>query len=107
VLMKELAARRIALEICPTSNRLTGAVPAEQPHPIGALDASGVLCVIDADDPALFGTTLTQEYLSTAEMLGTQVLLRMARTAIEASFACEERKAILRRELEAAIACRT
>jgi adenosine deaminase len=95
VLMKELAARRIALEICPTSNRLTGAVPAEQPHPIGALDASGVLCVIDADDPALFGTTLTQEYLSTAEMLGTQVLLRMARTAswkppllVEHRFAC-------------------
>lgn len=107
VLMKELAARRIALEICPTSNRLTGAVPPEQPHPIGVLDAFGVLCVIDADDPALFGTTLTQEYLRTAEILDMQALLRMARTAIEASFACEERKMILRRELEAALGCRT
>jgi aminodeoxyfutalosine deaminase len=107
VLMKELAARRIALEICPTSNRLTGAVPAEQAHPIGVLDACGVLCVIDADDPALFGTTLTQEYLGTAELLGTQGLLRMARTAIEASFACDERKTIMRRELEAALTCRT
>jgi aminodeoxyfutalosine deaminase len=107
VLMKELAARRIALEICPTSNRLTGAVPADQPHPIAELDAAGVLCVVDADDPALFGTTLTQEYLHTAEVLGAPALLRMAHTAIEASFAGEDRKAALRRELEAAVARRT
>ncbi len=56
-LVRDLAERRVALELCPTSNRLTGAVVAGVPHPIGALDAAGVLCTIDADDPALFSTT--------------------------------------------------
>ena len=82
--MDELAARKITLEICLTSNRLTGAVPVDQPHPIGALLARGVRCVIDADDPTLFGTTLTREYLHAAELLGEQALPRLAAAAIEA-----------------------
>jgi aminodeoxyfutalosine deaminase len=71
------------------------------------LDAHGVLCAIDADDPALFGTTLTREYLYAAELLGEEALLRMMRTAMETSFASEKRKADFRRELEAAVARRT
>lgn len=106
-LVDELAERKITLEICPTSNRRTGAVPADQPHPLGALLARGVRCVLDADDPTLFGTTLTREYLHAAELLGEQALPHLARTAIEASFASEERKAVLRRQLEAALARRT
>src|SRR5947209_9671818 len=34
-----LADRAIPLEVCPSSNRLTGAVPPGAPHPLGALDA--------------------------------------------------------------------
>jgi adenosine deaminase len=106
-LVDELAARKIALEICPTSNRLTGVVASDAPHPIAVLDARGVPCVIDADDPTIFGTTITREYLHIVEILGLEALLRMARTAVDVSFAPEEKKAALRRELEAAVACRT
>ena len=100
-LVDELAKRRIALELCPTSNRLTGAVPLGSEHPIGAFAARGVVCTIDADDPALFSTTLCDEYALVGEWLGENSLLGFARNAIDASFASTERKTDLRNELEA------
>jgi adenosine deaminase len=98
-----LVERRIPLELCPTSNRLTGAVPAGEAHPIGDLDRRGVVCTIDADDPALFSTTLDHEYRIVGEACGTDALGRFAANAIDASFASLERKAELRRELAAAL----
>jgi adenosine deaminase len=95
-----LAERRIPLEICPTSNRLTGAAPADAVHPLGALDAAGCIVTIDADDPALFGTTLVDEYRYVAETFGEDTLLRFARNAIDASFAPPTRKARLREQFE-------
>ncbi len=91
-----LAERRIPLEICPTSNRLTGAAPADRPHPLGALDAAGCVVTIDADDPALFGTTLLDEYAFVIEAFGEDAALRFAANGIEASFAAEATKARLR-----------
>jgi adenosine deaminase len=100
-LVGDLAERRIVLEICPTSNRLTGAVAANVVHPIGELDAAGVICTLDADDPALFSTTISDEYALVAGWLGEAAVLRFARNAIEASFADPARKAALRAELDA------
>jgi adenosine deaminase len=99
-LVDELAQRGVALELCPTSNRLTGAVPAGRAHPIAAFDARGVICVIDADDPALFSTSLCEEYALVGEWLGEERLLRFARNAVEASFAQPSRKSHLITELE-------
>jgi adenosine deaminase len=92
--------RGIPLEICPTSNRLTGAAPADRPHPMGALDAAGAIVTIDADDPALFGTTLAAEYREVQRTLGDAAVLRFARNGIEASFAPEATKVRLRAEFE-------
>jgi adenosine deaminase len=100
-LVEELAARKIPLEICPTSNRLTGAVAPQGPHPIAEFDARGVICTIDTDDPALFATTLVDEYALVAQWLGIGAVVRMARNAIEASFAGDAHKARLKEELEA------
>ena len=90
-----VAGRRIPLEICPTSNRLTGAVPTDGIHPLGALDAAGCVITIDADDPALFGTTLLDEYAYVAETFGDAAIVRFARNAIDASFAPPATKARL------------
>jgi adenosine deaminase len=95
-----LAERRIPLEICPTSNRLTGAAPATALHPLGALDAAGCVVTIDADDPALFGTTLLDEYRFVAETFGEDALVRFARNAIDASFAPPATKARLHAAFE-------
>ena len=98
-----LARRRIPLELCPTSNRLTGAVAAGAPHPIADLDARGVVCTIDADDPALFSTTLEAEYRIVADVCGAASLGRFVAQAIDASFADPDRKTRLRAELASAV----
>jgi len=100
-LVGELARRRIALEVCPTSNRRTGAVPPGARHPIGELAERGVMCAIDADDPALFGATLCGEYAAVGALVGEGALEDFARNSIDASFASEAKKAELRRALDA------
>lgn len=101
-----LCARGIPLEICPTSNRLTGAIAPGAEHPIGALHRAGVTIVIDADDPGLFGVSLLDEYRRVEETLGFRTALRFAENAIEASFAPGPLKAALRVRLaEAARNC--
>lgn len=102
-----LVERGAALELCPTSNRLTGAVPPGVPHPIAELDARGVICTVDSDDPALFSTTLQREYELVGELCGPDRLASFVGNAIEASFASAERKALLRAELVAATGLET
>ena len=95
-----LVKRRIPLEVCPTSNMLTGAARRDETHPLVDLHAAGCIVTIDADDPALFGTTLTNEYAYVAQLAGMQAALRFAANAVDASFASPERKAALHRRLE-------
>ena len=98
-LVAYLAEHRIPLEVCPSSNFLTGAASHEHPHPFIALDQAGCMVTIDADDPPMFATTLTREYEYVARAAGEEAVARFAAHAIEASFASPERKAVLRRHL--------
>jgi aminodeoxyfutalosine deaminase len=61
-LMRELADRGVVCDVCPVSNLRTGAVASPGEHPLPSLLAAGVLCSIGTDDPAMFGTDLTQDY---------------------------------------------
>lgn len=54
--------RNIALEVCPTSNWLTSAVPSTAEHPIRRLLDADVPVTINSDDPGLFGIDLSHEY---------------------------------------------
>jgi adenosine deaminase len=94
-----LADSGIALEICPTSNYLTGAARREHPHPLLELDERGVRVTVDADDPALFGTSISQEYAHVAETAGMPRLRRFIAQAIDASFAGRQTKAALHASL--------
>jgi aminodeoxyfutalosine deaminase len=61
-LMRELAERRVVLDVCPTSNVLTGVVRSLDEHPLPRLLDAGISCSISTDDPAFFNTDLTREY---------------------------------------------
>src|SRR5436305_4373048 len=61
-LLAELAERGMVLDVCPTSNLRTVVVPDLDAHPLPALRKAGVLCSINTDDPAMFGTDLGREY---------------------------------------------
>jgi adenosine deaminase len=90
-LVDELATRRTPLGICPWSNVVLGLFPDRKSHPLERFRRAGVLVSINTDDPALFGVSLDQEYLSTAEAYGwdDQAIRVVARTSIEASFCSE------------------
>lgn len=53
VLLDMLAEQRICVEVCPISNRLTGAVPPNEAHPLQEFRRHGVPFVICSDNPAI------------------------------------------------------
>lgn len=52
-LLELLAERRVCIEVCPISNRLTGAVPPNEAHPLQEFRRNGVPFVICSDNPAI------------------------------------------------------
>lgn len=69
-LVSYLASRRIPLELSITSNLVTGSVPRLDAHPVRRLFDAGVPIILNTDDPAMFNTTLTREYVLAAEQFG-------------------------------------
>jgi len=67
-LVREIADRRVVLDVCPISNLRTGAVHTLDEHPLPKLVAAGALCSISTDDPAMFGTDLSQDYEAAASL---------------------------------------
>ena len=68
-LVRHLAERRISLEMCPTSNWITRAVPSLAEHPLRRALEMGVPATINTDDPSIFGVTLGDEIrLARSEM---------------------------------------
>jgi aminodeoxyfutalosine deaminase len=97
-LLAHLASRGIALEVCPTSNVRTGAVPSLAEHPLPTLLAAGVPVTLATDDPGMFHTSLNDEYLRCHQAFGLTAadLTELARTGARAAFCPETtRRAIL------------
>jgi len=61
-LMGHLRDHGITLEVCPSSNVATGAVPELAAHPLKDLLAHGVPVTLGSDDPPMFATSLLEEY---------------------------------------------
>jgi adenosine deaminase/aminodeoxyfutalosine deaminase len=76
-LLRNLRERDIPLEICITSNLVTGVVERLEDHPVRRLFDAGVPIVLNSDDPAMFRCTLAGEYRLAAERFGfTEAELR-------------------------------
>lgn len=63
LLLCYLAEHQIHLEVCQTSNVRLGRVPSYAAHPLRAFWQQRIPLSINSDDPRLFSSDLTQEYL--------------------------------------------
>jgi aminodeoxyfutalosine deaminase len=103
-LMDLLAERKVPLEICPASNMKTGALALQlrrqnatiEDHPLPKLFRHSIPIVLSTDDPAMFHTTLREEYTNAARMgLREEELARIVDMSFEHAFfpAGKERRA--------------
>lgn len=93
-LVAELRERQIPLEVCPTSNVCLNVAPSFAEHPLPRLLEQGLYVTLNSDDPPMFGTTLTDEYLkaSTAFGLGAAEVEDLVLKAAQATLLGEEEK---------------
>ena len=69
-LMAYLKTHAIALDVCLTSNLMTGAWRPVSSNPFGLLHSRGVPLTLNTDDPGLFKTNLNREYGLAARHFG-------------------------------------
>ncbi|MEO6835575.1 MAG: adenosine deaminase [Candidatus Tumulicola sp.] len=97
-LVELLANERVPLEICPTSNAVTGAALPGR-HAFLEFDRAGCIVTIDADDPTMFHTSIADEYALVESIAGSDTLTRYVRNAVDASFAEPHLKAAMHARL--------
>jgi aminodeoxyfutalosine deaminase len=93
--MDFIAARNIPLEVCPTSNLRTGALARQvgrptagyAQHPLASFLRRGLPITLSSDDPAMFETTVSDEYRHAQSMgLSTMELIHLAEASFLHSF---------------------
>lgn len=98
--------RGVFVDICPTSNRATGAWdPSAGPHPLRALHDAGVRLTVGSDDPAVVGGTLSGEWagLVLEHGLRPHDLVALTQGSVEACFLQPAERARLRARVAADI----
>jgi aminodeoxyfutalosine deaminase len=103
--MDFIAARNIPLDLCPTSNLRTGALALQlgrasagyEQHPLPSFFRRGLPVTISSDDPAMFETTLSDEYRHMHRAgLTPGELVQLAEAGFQHSFLPpEEKRAML------------
>jgi adenosine deaminase len=86
-LVNYLRERQIPLEVCPSSNVCLKVTPSLASHPLPQLLEAGLNITINSDDPPMFNTTLTDEYVRITDQFGfsRDQIKRFIFNAIEAS----------------------
>ena len=69
-LVERLAELALPLEVCPSSNVATGVYATIEEHPFRRLRDAGVVVTLNSDDPALFGSWVSDEYRVAREAFG-------------------------------------
>lgn len=101
-LIEELRCQQIPIEVSPHSNYCLSVVPSQQDHPIRQMMDAGLCCTLNSDDPAMFNTSLTQEYQTlAAQGFSGEELWQLNLNTLEASFLSEPEKTAYRAEWQA------
>jgi aminodeoxyfutalosine deaminase len=102
-LVAYLAERQLPVDVSPTSNVCTRCVPSLPEHPLRRMTESGLFVTLNSDDPPMFGTSLSNEYLVAGRDLGFSPaeLAGLAANGVRASFLYEPSKDALLAEIAA------
>ncbi len=105
-LVRRIAARGVALEVCPASNVALGVVEKAADVPLRALFEAGVRIALGADDPLLFGARLAAQYELAREAhdFTDAELAELASQSILASAAPESLKSAMLADVRAWLA---
>jgi adenosine deaminase/aminodeoxyfutalosine deaminase len=89
-----LCDRAIPLEVCLTSNVATGILARREDHPLPKFLEAGLVVTLNSDDPAMFGTSLQEEFVRAAQAfrLSPAVLTHLCANSIGAAFASSDEK---------------
>jgi adenosine deaminase len=90
-LIRELIARGVWLDLCPTSNAQARIVPAIPDHPLARLLHAGVRVTLNTDDLTVSDLSLSDEYVRAVELIGVTVpeLWAIDLAALDAAF-CDD-----------------
>jgi adenosine deaminase/aminodeoxyfutalosine deaminase len=93
-LVEELGASQIPIEVCLTSNLRTGCCAELAQHPLRRYFDQGLMLTLNSDDPAMFRTSLADEYALAQEAFdfSNEQLRELARNSFEASFLPPKKK---------------
>ncbi|WP_067607454.1 adenosine deaminase [Nocardiopsis listeri] len=103
-LVARLVDEQLPIDVSPTSNLRTRAVERIEDHPLPAMLDAGLLVTLNSDDPTMFGSDLTGEYLIAHDLLGAAGPVRLARNGVEASYLGAARRRALLAEIDAVAA---
>ena len=105
-LLTHLRDAHIPLEVNMTSNICLHVYNRIGHHPFLHLDRMGLIVTVNTDDPPLFNTNISQEYMILAEEFGYSLdnVARVARNAIQATLCGDDLRARLLGELDAWVA---
>ena len=92
-----LREKQIPLDVSPTSNVCLGVAPTLAQHPLPRLLDEGLFVTINSDDPPMFDTTLTDEYLRIVDVFDFTVaqIKQFLLNGIHASLLSSEKKQML------------
>ena len=97
-LIDYLRGRQIPLEMCVVSNIKTQVCKSFKEHPAKNYFKEGLMVTVNSDDPSMFDTSITNEYLVLIQKFGFSLeeIRKVNFNSIEASFMTDEEKDVMR-----------
>jgi adenosine deaminase len=93
---------QIPLEVCVISNLKTKIFPSPASHPIKYFIDNRLNITINSDDPTMFGTTITKEFINLYDHfdISLKEIRHLTMNAINSAFISDEKKEVLRKKAE-------
>jgi len=104
-LVETLSEKKIALTVCPLSNKKLQVVTDMKKHPLKSMLEKNLFVTVNSDDPAYFGGYINENYKAVIENLEltNADVIKLARNSIEAGFIDDDKKAEYLKRIDDAV----